>query len=194
MPGGEASWLLRALRDVDSELRADMRRDHDRDLPFTELVFDRWQRAEALGFGEGASIYHDSYVYGDVRVGEQTWVGPLVVLDGSHAAVDIGHHCSISAGVHIYTHDTVAWALSGGAQPFAGGPVAVGDCTHVGAQTVIAHGTVIGDHCVIGAHSFVNADVAPFSLAYGVPARTRGRVVIDGDGVPRLEHLPGSQP
>jgi acetyltransferase-like isoleucine patch superfamily enzyme len=53
---------------------------------------------------------------------------------------------------------------------------------------VISHGSAIGDHCVIGAHSFVNADIAPFSVAYGAPARVRGRVVVDDDGVPRLEH------
>jgi carbonic anhydrase/acetyltransferase-like protein (isoleucine patch superfamily) len=184
----EVSRLVRAVRDVDLRLRADMRRDFDRDLPLAELLFDRWERARALGFGEGASISPAAYVYGDVRVGEHSWIGPMVILDGSHAPIEVGHHCSISAGVHVYTHDTVAWALSGGAQPAAGGPVSIGDCTHVGAQTVISHGSAIGDHCVIGAHLFANADIAPFSVAYGAPARVRGRVVVDDDGVPRLEH------
>ena len=54
-----------------------------RDLPLDEMLFDRWERARSLGFGPGASIYHNSYVYGDVRVGAGTWVGPFTILDGS---------------------------------------------------------------------------------------------------------------
>ena len=107
---GDLGDELRALHDA---LGAQMRREHDRDLPFEELVFDRWERARSLGFGEGASIYHNAYVFGDVTVGAGTWIGPFVMLDGS-GGLEIGATCSISTGVHIYTHDTVRWALSGG--------------------------------------------------------------------------------
>ena len=44
----------------------------ERSLPVVEAVSDRWQRAQALGFGEGTSVYHHCYVFGDVRVGEHT--------------------------------------------------------------------------------------------------------------------------
>src|SRR4029079_2837872 len=71
-------------------LREDVRARWKRDLPFSELVFDRWERAASLGFGAGASIYHDSYVYGEVSVGEGTWIGPQTLLDGS-GGLTIGH-------------------------------------------------------------------------------------------------------
>lgn len=156
-----------------------------RDLPFEELLFDRWERARSLGFGEGASIYHNSYVYGDVKVGRHTWIGPYTLLDGS-GGLTIGDYCSISAGVHIYTHDTVRWALSGGTAAYERAPVRIGNCCHIGAQTVIAKGVTIGDHCVIGACSFVNRDIPPYTIAFGVPCRPAGRVEIDSQGQVRL--------
>jgi carbonic anhydrase/acetyltransferase-like protein (isoleucine patch superfamily) len=146
-----------------------------------ELLFDRWERARWLGFGEGASIHHNSYVYGDVRVGKQTWVGPFTLLDGS-GGLTIGDYCSISAGVQIYTHDTVQWALTGGKTAAERAPVSIGDCCYIGSQTVIAKGVTVGDQAVIGACSFVNRDIPPRTLAFGVPCRPRGRVEFADDG------------
>ena len=82
---------LRALwRDSRQEVDARFRRT----LPFADYVVDRREKARALGFGEGASIYDSALVIGDVSVGEQTWVGPGVVLDGS-GGLSIGAYCSI---------------------------------------------------------------------------------------------------
>jgi acetyltransferase-like isoleucine patch superfamily enzyme len=166
---------LRALHRVLSE---ETRATWLRDLPFEELVFDRWERARSLGFGEGASIYHNAYVFGEVAVGPKTWIGPFVMLDGS-GGLEIGECCSISTGVHVYTHDTVRWALSGGEHEAERAPVRIGDRTYVGSQAVVLKGVTIGDHCVIGAGALVTRDVPPFTIADGIPARARGRVVID---------------
>ena len=54
-----------------------MRKEHDRDLPLPELLFDRWERARSLGFGHGTSVYHEAYLYGDVTVAEDVWIGPF---------------------------------------------------------------------------------------------------------------------
>src|SRR5438132_9780956 len=115
-------------------LGATMRKRWDRDLPIEELLYDRWERARALGFGEGSSIYHNSYVYGRVSVGANTWIGPMTLLDGS-GGLSIGDYCSISAGVQIYTHDTVKWALSGGTAEYERAPVVIGSNCHIGSQT-----------------------------------------------------------
>jgi acetyltransferase-like isoleucine patch superfamily enzyme len=175
--------LLASIRALHARLGGEMAERWQRDLPFDELVFDRWERAKRLGFGDEASIYHNAYVLGEVSVGEGTWVGPFVMLDGSGAPITIGHHCSISAGVHIYTHDTVRWALTGGRAEPEKAPVRIGDCTYVGCQTTILRGATIGDHSVIGANSLVTDDVPPHSIAVGSPAEVRGQVVVDGDDV-----------
>ena len=177
--------LREEIHGLHAQLAAEMARRFNRDLPFEELVFDRWERARRLGFGEQASIYHNTYVLGDVTVGKHTWVGPLVMLDG-RAGIEIGEYCSISAGVHIYSHDTVNWALSGGVAPYELGAVRIGDCTFLGSQSVVLRGVNIGDHCLVGAHSLVDRDLAPYTIAFGVPARPQGTVEVGPDGEIRL--------
>ncbi len=173
--------LVGQLRDAYRQLREETRQRWRRDLPLEELLFDRWERASSLGFGEGASIYHNSYVYGDVAVGKKTWIGPYTLLDGTGGLV-IGDHCSISSGVQIYTHDTAQWALSGGQAEADRAPVSIGSCCYIGSQSVVAKGVTIGDHCVIGACSFVNRDIPPYTMAFGVPCRSVGRVELNADG------------
>ena len=64
--------ILEKLRQIYEALRTSTRDRWKRDLPLEEMIFDRWERARSLGFGEGSSIYHNSYVYGDVKVGRNT--------------------------------------------------------------------------------------------------------------------------
>jgi len=177
----ELDKLSKLFMDLYSRLRDETREHWQRALPLEEMLFDRWERAKSLGFGEGSSIYHNSYVYGDVKVGSNTWIGPFTLLDGS-GGLDIGNHCSISAGVHIYTHDTVKWALSGGKAEYEHASVKIGNCCYIGSQTVIAKGVTIRDHSLIGACSFVKESVPPYTIAFGAPCRPVGRVQVDGSG------------
>ncbi len=177
----ERERLLYELGDLYGNLRQGMMSRWQRDLPFEELLFDRWERATTLGFGEKANIYHNSYVYGDVKVGDHTWIGPYTLLDGT-GGLTIGRYCNISAGVQIYTHDTVKWVLSGGKREYEYAPVTIDDCCHIGSQSVISKGITIGAHSVIGACSFVNRDIPPNTVAFGVPCRPFGRVEIDSEG------------
>jgi acetyltransferase-like isoleucine patch superfamily enzyme len=170
--------LLEDVRRLDDELRRDMSARYDRDLPFAELVFDRWERARRLGFGPGTSVYHNAYVLFDVRVGANVWVGPFVMLDG-RGRIEIGDWCAISTGVHVYTHDAVQSALTGGRAPVRTAPVSIGDHTYIGSQAIVLPGVSIGHHCVVGAGSLVNDDLPPYSIAVGTPARVRGHVAVD---------------
>ena len=171
------------LRQLYTEQDECLRQEFARSLPFQDGMFDRWERATRLGFETGASIYNSALIFGDVVVGEQTWIGPYVVLDGSGGTLRIGAYCSISSGVHIYTHDTVRWALSRGQEDKRTAPVQIGDCVYIGPQSVIVAGVQIGDHCVVGANSFVNEDVEPRTIVAGSPARRIGSVVGDGKDV-----------
>jgi acetyltransferase-like isoleucine patch superfamily enzyme len=175
--------LLDALQAVRRSADDDLRERWDRSLSFGDALFDRWERAQRLGFAEGASIYDSALVYGDVRVGADTWVGPGALLDGSGGGLVIGAWCSISAGVQIYTHDTVLRSLSLGLREREVGPVRIGDGCHLGGLSVVAPGVAIGDRCVVGAHSFVKQDVPDRTVVAGTPARVIGRVVGDGEDV-----------
>lgn len=168
---------LRALYDHhDEQLRADF----DRSLSLGDGVIDRWDRARRLGFGEGTSIYGSALLYGHVEVGCGTWIGPWVLLDGSGGLLTIGDHCSISAGVQLYTHDTVRRALSGGVAPQHRAPLEIGSCTYLGPMSIVVAGVAVGKHCVVGANSFVSDDVPDRTAVAGSPARPIGRIVGDG--------------
>jgi acetyltransferase-like isoleucine patch superfamily enzyme len=173
------------LKGAIERLRADTRERWDRDLPVDELLSDRWARAKRLGFGEGSSIYALSYVYGTVHVGENVWIGPYTLLDGT-GGLSIGDWCSISAGVQIYSHDSVARAVSGGRAQAAREAVSIGERTYIGSQSVIAKGVDIGAGSVIGASSFVNRSIPAGSFAVGRPCRIIGRVEVGADGTVAL--------
>jgi acetyltransferase-like isoleucine patch superfamily enzyme len=179
------SELQEQLIALQRKLREEYKSKWNRSLPFPEEAFGdkaRWDRAKSLGFGEGASIYNNSYVYGNVRVGRNTWIGPFTILDGS-GGLKIGDHCAISAGDEIYTHETVEWSLTGGKAQYRHAPVSIGDCCFIGSLTVVKMGVKIGDHVVIGAHSFVNSNIPGNSIAVGCPARVVGEIEVQGDKV-----------
>jgi acetyltransferase-like isoleucine patch superfamily enzyme len=159
----------------------------NRAVPFGDEVVDRWEKARLLGFGDGASIYDSALVLGDVKVGRGTWVGPFTVLDGS-GGLTIGETCSISAGVQIYSHDSVKWALSGGRAEYDLSPVVIGDHSYIGPMSVVTRGVTIGRHCVVGANSVVNKSIPDFSIAVGSTCRVVGRVVIGADDSVELRY------
>lgn len=160
----KALWLAR---------RREVHECHRRSLPLADYVVDRWEKARELGFGEGTSIYDSVLVLGDVQVGRNTWIGPFVVLDGS-GSLSIGSNCSISAGVQIYTHDTVHWAVTGGQAAPERAPTRIGSNCYIGPNTVVAKGVSIGDGCIVGANSLVLKDIPAGHKAHGTPCRTVG--------------------
>lgn len=179
--------LFAALRQLYRDRHEAVQAEWNRSLPLADLVVDRWARAAALGFGDGTSVYDSSLIIGQVRVGERTWIGPFTVLDGS-GGLTIGDVCSISAGVQIYTHDSVKWSLSGGRAEYEHAPVSIGSHTYVGPMTIVTKGVTIGNQCLIGANSIVNKDIPDCSIAVGSTCRIVGRVQVDADGAVSLSY------
>lgn len=175
----DLSRLRESLLGLHGCLEEHVRARWRRSLPFQEVLLDRWERARRLGFGEGTSIYDSSLVFGDVRVGRHTWIGPYTVLDGS-GGLRIGSYCSIAAGAQIYTHDTVRWAVTKGRMRPETSSTRIGASCYIGSLAVVDRGVRIGARCVVGAHSFVNRDLPDGSIAVGAPCRVVGRVRVRG--------------
>jgi acetyltransferase-like isoleucine patch superfamily enzyme len=161
--------MIDDLQKIQRELQREKIAKFKRRVPLGDLLTDRWTNATEYGFGEGVSCYDSALILGDVKVGRQTWIGPNVVLDGS-GGLEIGEYCSISAGVQIYTHDTVKWATSLGNASIEHRPTKIGNGVYIGPNVVIQMGVTIGDGAVIGAMSFVNRDIPSGYKAWGCPA------------------------
>lgn len=166
------------LVDLWGRLQTEVAEKWRRTLPFGDYFVDRWEKARRLGFGAGTSIYDSSLVLGNVSVGESTWIGPFTVLDGS-GGLEIGSYCCISAGVQVYSHDTVEWSVTAGAVGPVREPTSIGSRCYIGPNTVVAKGVAIGDGCVIGSNSLVLRDIPAGSKAFGTPCKVVGKVDLD---------------
>jgi acetyltransferase-like isoleucine patch superfamily enzyme len=177
--------LWRQLLALRTALRTEVAARHRRVNPFAEDLIE-WKEKGAFAGGHDVTIYESTTIVGDVTIGDHTWIGPFCSLDGS-GRLRIGRYCSISAACHIFTHDTVKWALSGGASAYEYSPVSIGDACFIGAGSVVNRGVTIGPHSLVGAGAVVTHDLPPHSIAVGVPARVVGRVELGGDGAVSLK-------
>jgi acetyltransferase-like isoleucine patch superfamily enzyme len=182
--------LWRNLGRLREQLRARSWREYRRVNPFAEDLAD-WKEKGAFVGGEDVTIYDSTTVVGDVTIGAHTWIGPFCSLDGT-GGLEIGSYCAVAAGTHIQTHDTVRWALSGGAAQYEYAPVRIGDRCFVGVNCAILKGVTIGEGSVVGAGSVVTGDVAPGTVVAGVPAQPIGRVLVRGDSVEILLDSPST--
>ena len=163
--------MLYFLEHCLSKRRKSVNRKFNRVLSVGDYLSDRWEKAKYLGFGDGTSIYDSSLVFGDVVVGENCWIGPFTILDGSAAKLKVGDRCDISAGVQIYTHDTSRRASD--IRAVANQSVVIGDNCYLGPNVVVAMGVTIGNDVIVGANSFVNKDIPDGVTAVGCPATVK---------------------
>jgi acetyltransferase-like isoleucine patch superfamily enzyme len=164
--------LLKLLRRLWQRRQHEIASQWQRTLPLGDYIVDRWEKARTLGFGQGTSIYDSALVIGDVTVGQNTWIGPQALLDGS-GGLSIGANCSISAGVQIYSHDSIQWAVSGGKSPYEYAPTSIGKNCYLGPNAVVSKGVTIGNCCIIGANSLVVNNIPDGSKAWGTSCMIR---------------------
>jgi acetyltransferase-like isoleucine patch superfamily enzyme len=134
-------------------------------------------RAGRLQVGEG--VLFEPHVWitmpgaARVRIGAGTFLNQGVMV-AAQTLVEIGAHCMLANGCFVsdasHRYDDpvrpVPW------QGFTSkGPTRIGDNCWLGAHVVVTSGVSIGERCVVGAGSVVTADIPPFSVAAGAPAR-----------------------
>jgi acetyltransferase-like isoleucine patch superfamily enzyme len=171
----ELENLREQIRQLNLRLAEEMKMAYQRSLPVSELYGNRWERGERLGFGSGSNIYDSSYVFGDVKVGEKCWIGMFTILDGS-GGLTIGSHCTLAAGVQVYSHDNVKSTLSSEHYPIEREAVNIGDNCYIGPMSIVTKGVTLGHHSVVAANSLVKDSFPPFSILAGTPAKRIGTV------------------
>ncbi len=112
-----------------------------------------------------------------VRMGKNVWIGPLVFLDIHHSHPDaadslvIGDHTAIGHGCSLFTHDSLFWQITGGAEPVRYRRLVLGSYVNVSPHSFL-YGCTIGDHSVVAPGSVVVGGTYPaWSLISGNPAK-----------------------
>lgn len=184
-------WLRYARRRAREALRlARIRRQAARSgatiHPTTLLTLGRGERL-ALGAGVHIGEYNVIVVDDEDRedalegcrleVGEGTYIGAQNNIRAAGGSIRIGKWCLISQQVTLVAaNHGMARAAPIMRQPWNHDRtgIALGDDVWVGANAVVLPGVRIGDGAVIAAGAVVSADVSPYQIVAGVPARVVG--------------------
>ncbi|MEO6317252.1 MAG: acyltransferase [Acidimicrobiales bacterium] len=147
--------------------------------------------------GPGTSVWNWTRVREGATLGAGTKLGQGVYVD---RGVELGAGCKVQNGVSVYAgvtcgdhvflgpHVTFTNDLHPRATPgddWTIVPTVVEDHVSIGANATIVCGIVLGEGCMVGAGSVVTADVAPWALVVGSPARQIGWVDRAGRRVER---------
>ena len=107
----------------------------------------------------------------NTKIGKYCYIGENTSLNH----VKIGNYCSIAPNVMIGGMEHSYWEASTSPRLSDAGiadkVTTIGADVWVGTQVCIKQGVTIGNGAVIGAQSFVNADVPPYAIVVGTPAR-----------------------
>ena len=175
----EAAQLPAYLR----RLRDRMLQEHGGHVPTGSVLHDGRRLAQELGFGEGTSIYDDTVVYGNVRIGRDCSIGAFAVLDAAQGDLNIGDFTSIGTGTYIYTHDSIARFMTGHPELRNTQATQIGSHCYIAPHVLIGPGTQLGDYCLVETGSYVTGRFPSFSYISGIPARRIGTVVVQGERV-----------
>lgn len=148
---------------------------------------------EGAVVGAGTKVWHFSHIMGNTEIGEDCSLGQNVVAGPN---VTIGRGCKIQNNVSVYdgvtleddvfcgpsmvfTNVTNPRAFVNRKDEFA--PTLVKRGASIGANATIVCGSTVGEYAFVAAGAVVTADVEPYALMVGVPARRIGWVSREGE-------------
>ncbi|MCI5130479.1 MAG: acyltransferase [Candidatus Electrothrix sp. EH2] len=130
-----------------------------------------FQKVLRLNHDQPFPIHFTSRVWGDIKVGNNTWKSFAVsggcYIQGGNG-IEIGDDTLFAPGVKIISsnhqkNDHDKWEKAP--------PITIGRRVWIGANAVILPGVQIGDDAVIGAGAVVTKSVPQYGLAVGNPAK-----------------------
>ena len=159
-------------------------------LPFHGLRIFWYRRIMGMRIGRNANVQLGALFYGNtiaqVRIGEETLVGPRCVFNAS-AAIEIGTNVRLAHAVEFYTadHNPDDPHFS-----MRTGPIRVGNEVWIGSRATILRGVTIGDGAIVATGAVVTRSVEPFTIVAGVPARPIGKRSLKARNGAPLGRLP----
>ena len=94
-------------------------------------------------------------------LGKYTDIGAFTYINAKHG-VEIQEFAQIGSFSSIYTESTIDGKK---------GKVVIARNARIGSHSVVMPGVTIGENSIIGAYSFVNKDIPPNVIAYGIPVK-----------------------
>ncbi len=146
-------------------------------------VLHGWRRLLLRAFGarmgKGARVYPTCRIWApwNLQMGAGSIIGPRVDCY-CVAAIRLGERAIVSQYSYLCTasHDYTLKSM-----PTTAGPITIGDDAWVCADVFVAPGVTVGQGAVVGARSSVFADVEPWAVAAGNPAKViKKRILRDG--------------
>lgn len=127
----------------------------------------------------GVTVYRPVYIHDSAVIGESTRIGKFCdigkdVLIGT----DCNIQCLVSVSNGCWIGDNVfigpgARLLNDKYMDGTITPVTVEDDVKIGGGSIILPGVILGKGCLVGAGAVVTANVPPYMIVYGNPAKVR---------------------
>lgn len=102
----------------------------------------------------------------NLQLGENVDIGAFTYINALHG-ITIGNEVQIGSHCSIYSVSTIDDKT---------GPVKIKKNSKIGSHCTLMPGITIGANSVIGAHSFVNCNIPPNSLYFGIPATFKSSI------------------
>jgi acetyltransferase-like isoleucine patch superfamily enzyme len=128
------------------------------------LILGRW-----VHVGDGTSLRcHE----GCLTIGDKVVFGRNNVVN-TYLDISIGAATIVADMVYVtdFDHVFADASLPIKDQGIVKAPVRIGADVWLGTKVSVVRGTTVGDGCVVAANAVVTKDLAPYSIAVGVPAR-----------------------
>lgn len=135
---------------------------------------DVYGRARLLGFRSETLIHPQAMVAGNVKLGENCWVGPGAIID---AGVQVGNNSVISAGARIDSATKIGANVWIGFGAAVGAEANIGTHCVVGADVKLAAGIKLGRHCAINIPGSYAESLEPgtfIDMLFSQPVRIYG--------------------
>lgn len=130
---------------------------------------------ETFEIGDGVFIGAQSYLQGRFDgacvIGNMTWIGPQSYFDARDLA--LGEHVGWGPGAKVLgsQHTGIPADAPIVQTDLEVKPVRIEDWSDIGTNATLLPGVTVGKGSIVGAGAVVVADVEPFSIVGGVPAR-----------------------
>lgn len=141
-------------------------------IPSYTLRHAYYRRVLGIRLGRDSSIAMDCFVTGfgsgwTLEIGDHSVINRRCTLD-ARMGLHIGDNVNVSAEAYLltYSHDPRSPTFA-----CVGGPIVIEDHAWIGLRALVMPGVRIGEGAVVAAGAVVTADVPPYTIVGGVPAR-----------------------